>query len=371
MKSVAIRPKPPGSGNRRALRPAAKRVGQKRIYHCGVCLAGFPRHLATKRHEEQCAARLRRLFICCHCLTLYGDEARLERHPAAQARRRPVPVPAVRQALQIGHLPVPPCGQLARRAVALLLRHVRRQLQRREDLQRDAGAAGARRRGAPPALPGVHGQRNRQPGRRNRGPGDAGGESRGPAAQRRLGRRPHLRLAHGPGQGVVHCGRDQAERLCVPLLRQRVFGQLGPGAAPGAGSREESAGLLLLRQEPWQPGCPAVPPATCPRAVARPCVRRLPGGLRHRRSPEEAREQPAPGPSAACVSHLRQGLRPALPSHPAHGHGSRPRARQVRLPALPVALLPGHRSRAARQREASVEGLRRQSFDRTLKTIVN
>ncbi|XP_017113138.1 uncharacterized protein LOC108136459 isoform X2 [Drosophila elegans] len=80
MKSVAIRPKPPGSDNRGALRPAAKKAVQKRIYHCGVCLAGFPRHLATKRHEEQCAARLRRLFICCHCLTLYGDEARLERH---------------------------------------------------------------------------------------------------------------------------------------------------------------------------------------------------------------------------------------------------------------------------------------------------
>ncbi|XP_016986733.1 zinc finger protein 358 [Drosophila rhopaloa] len=80
MEPAAIRPKPSGSGNRGALRLAAKKAGQKRIYHCGVCLAGFPRHLATKRHEQQCEAKLRRLFICRHCLTLYGEESRLERH---------------------------------------------------------------------------------------------------------------------------------------------------------------------------------------------------------------------------------------------------------------------------------------------------
>ncbi|XP_043657959.1 zinc finger protein 343 [Drosophila teissieri] len=80
MEPVAIRPKAPGAGNRGALRLAAKKPPKKRMYHCGVCLAGFPGHLATKRHEQQCAARLRRLFVCRHCLTLFGEEARLERH---------------------------------------------------------------------------------------------------------------------------------------------------------------------------------------------------------------------------------------------------------------------------------------------------
>ncbi|EDV46639.1 zinc finger protein 16 [Drosophila erecta] len=80
MEPVAIRPKAPGEANCGALRLAAKKPAKKRMYHCGVCLAEFPGHLATKRHEQHCAAKLRRLFVCRHCLTLFGEEARLERH---------------------------------------------------------------------------------------------------------------------------------------------------------------------------------------------------------------------------------------------------------------------------------------------------
>ncbi|KAH8291626.1 hypothetical protein KR018_007418, partial [Drosophila ironensis] len=58
-----------------------KRAPLKRSYRCGMCLEQFPgNHLATKRHEQECEARLRRLFVCRQCLTLCGDEARLRRH---------------------------------------------------------------------------------------------------------------------------------------------------------------------------------------------------------------------------------------------------------------------------------------------------
>ncbi|KMZ10541.1 zinc finger protein 343 [Drosophila simulans] len=80
MEPVPIRPKAPGADNRGALPLAAKKPAKKRSYHCGVCFAEFSRHTATKRHEQQCAVRLRCLFVCRHCLTLFGEEARLERH---------------------------------------------------------------------------------------------------------------------------------------------------------------------------------------------------------------------------------------------------------------------------------------------------
>ncbi|KAH8303460.1 hypothetical protein KR059_011446 [Drosophila kikkawai] len=80
MEPKAIRPKPAGMGNCGALQLPKKKSLAKRTYHCGTCLAEFPRHLAAKTHEQECQAKLRRLFICRHCLTLYGDEFRLQRH---------------------------------------------------------------------------------------------------------------------------------------------------------------------------------------------------------------------------------------------------------------------------------------------------
>ncbi|KAH8421250.1 hypothetical protein KR009_007018 [Drosophila setifemur] len=83
MDEVVIRPKPTGSGKHGALRVSAKKLSKPhppRVYHCGICLAEFSRHLATKRHEQQCDSKLRRLHICRHCMTLYGEESRLERH---------------------------------------------------------------------------------------------------------------------------------------------------------------------------------------------------------------------------------------------------------------------------------------------------
>ncbi|EDV33912.1 uncharacterized protein Dana_GF19052 [Drosophila ananassae] len=76
----AILPKPTGHENNRSKPAPLKKKAPPRTYRCGVCLAEFSRHLATKRHEQQCEAKLRKLHVCRHCLTLYGDEARLQRH---------------------------------------------------------------------------------------------------------------------------------------------------------------------------------------------------------------------------------------------------------------------------------------------------